>query len=171
MKEEIWKPVYGYEGFYSVSNKGRVKSYYKGGRIMSLAKHNGYICVRLYKERKRPTHQVHRLVLAAFVGPSSLTCNHKNAVKSDNRVENLEYVTQKENVRHASRLGLMKHKNCIRKRIPVRGTSIKDGTVRIFRSFNEAGNAIGEKPSHIFDAVSGRIRTAYGYRWEVVNES
>lgn len=56
----------------------------------------------------RRGYAVHRLVLLAFLGPSDLEVNHKNGIKHDNRLENLEYVTKTENMRHAHRTGLVK---------------------------------------------------------------
>jgi len=166
--EEIWKPIPGYEGLYSISNLGRVKSYYKGGRLLCLHNHDGYICVRLYKKnRRRPTFQVHRLVLAAFIGTSELKCNHKNAIKSDNRLENLEYVTQKENIIHAAKLGLMKHDNPMRKRKPVIATSLKDGTTKKFGSFHEAAKAFGKSTWNISAAANGKIKSIHGYIWRL----
>lgn len=53
---------------------------------------------------------VHRLIMFVFVGPSKLTVNHKNGIKTDNRLENLEYLTLKENIRHAIANGLTFHK-------------------------------------------------------------
>ena len=62
----------------------------------------GYEYVTLYSDKKsKKTFQAHRLIAKAFLGESQLTVNHKNGIKHDNRVENLEYVTSKENSRHA----------------------------------------------------------------------
>ncbi len=110
MKKEIWKPVVGFEGLYEISNIGRVKSKHKFGRpakdgILSLQKnHKGYLRVHLSGYGKGYTVVVHRLVLEAFVSPQPSVIhesNHKNGIKSDNRKENLEWVTPKENNRHS----------------------------------------------------------------------
>ncbi len=110
---EQWRPVVGYEGWYEVSDHGHVKRIKAGrgaraGRILHPGNRHGYLHVALF-QGGRSTKQsaiVHRLVLAAFVGPcpAGLQVNHKNGIKTDNRAENLEYVTPKENVRHAQKV-------------------------------------------------------------------
>ena len=113
MKEQ-WKDIPGYEGYYQVSNTGKVKSltgYYKNKRSI-LLKHSlsrGYSRVLLCVNNKRKSIYVHKLVMLAFVGESNgLQVNHINGVKTDNRLSNLEYVTQSENMKHAYRMGLEK---------------------------------------------------------------
>ena len=64
----------------------------------------GYHAVHL---TNRKSYKIHRLVMLVFCGPSDLPVNHKNGVKTDNRLENLEYVTGKENLAHARRTGLI----------------------------------------------------------------
>ena len=116
---EHWLPVLGYEGLYEVSDLGRVRSVdrmerganwrcpqgfmkrRRGKLIKPLIKHNGYFQVNLYKDGKMRCRAVHRLVMEAFCGPSNLTVNHINEIKTDNRLCNLEYMTQSENVRYS----------------------------------------------------------------------
>ena len=101
--KEIWKDVPGYEGHYQVSNLGRVKSFKRGKERMlkpGLGS-KGYYLVVLWKGGEVKTHTIHRLVIRAFWGESKLDVNHKNGVKTDNRLENLEYCTKSENIQHA----------------------------------------------------------------------
>lgn len=118
---EIWKDIEGYEDLYQISNMGRVKSlernllvkngHYrkKNEAIMrQTSGPNGYhaICLRLNKKTKR--FLVHRLVGIAFI-PNPLrkeTINHKDGVKNNNRLFNLEWATQAENLNHALITGL-----------------------------------------------------------------
>lgn len=107
MNNEIWKDIPEYEGMYQVSNLGRIKSLnymgQKGNESILLQRINedGYCDVRLSKNDHRKRKLVHRLVLKSFVGFSDLTVNHINEIRSDNRLENLEYMTTRENVTYS----------------------------------------------------------------------
>jgi hypothetical protein len=117
---EIWKPVVGYSGIYSVSNLGNVRREVGFGCPVQRILHPsiigvGYPAVSLSSAKtSKPakTKSVHRLVAAAFIGPcpDGLQVNHKNGKKPDNRPENLEYVTPRENTRHGFRNGLSRVK-------------------------------------------------------------
>lgn len=112
--EEIWKDIEGYEGLYQVSNLGRIKSlcgfngkehYYREKILKGHNNGHGYVDVALYnyKTKLRQKHNyIHILVAKAFLpNPNKLEqVNHKNFNKSDNRVENLEWVTRKGNYLH-----------------------------------------------------------------------
>ena len=97
-ENEIWKPVVGYEDKYKVSNLGRVAVIYHE-KILSPALMLGYPVVSVGSGKNRKTVKVHRLVMQAFVGTSKLMVDHKNGVRHDNRLLNLEYVTASENSR------------------------------------------------------------------------
>jgi hypothetical protein len=112
---EEWKDIVGYEGIYQVSNKGRVRTFrHKDGfvgfkitdepKIMSLISHgNGYLYVSLMNNDVRKNHYVHRLVAEAFIGniPKGHVINHLDYDKSNNSSDNLEIVSQKENVHYS----------------------------------------------------------------------
>ena len=124
MQKEIWKPVENYEGLYEVSNFGRVRSLpkewttgwnnvkrsHKGFVLKPAKNRDGYLSVSLSKDGKIKHHSVHRLVVRAFVGESNLDCNHKDGKKENNCVDNLEYCTTRENIKHAYRTGLKSNK-------------------------------------------------------------
>jgi hypothetical protein len=110
---EVWKPAVGYEGIYEVSSAGRVRRIKNpnprtGGILASVVHSRGYVVVKPSVGGVSPMRRVHRLVCAAFHGPcpEGHQCNHKNGIKTDNRAENLEWVTPSENVLHANRLGI-----------------------------------------------------------------
>lgn len=103
---EIWKDIPNYEGLYQVSNLGRVKSlqynHTKKEKILSpRITGNGHLSVALFKNKQRKNYQVHRLVMKTFVGDSVLVVNHKDKNKENNKLDNLEYCTQKENVKYS----------------------------------------------------------------------
>lgn len=111
---ETWRPVMGYEGWYEVSDHGRVRRVGGGrgakvGRIIAqdITK-DGYRRVALRLRNHRASFLVHRLVLEAFVGPcpDGLQCNHRDGDKAHNRPANLEWTTQRANNDHAFRTGL-----------------------------------------------------------------
>lgn len=106
--KEIFKPIPGYEHGYEVSNLGRVKSLKRGKEKLLKPGliSGGYYHVILFKDGKGKTHKVHRLVMLAFIGESDLDVNHINGIKTDNRLENLEYCTASENTQHAYDTGL-----------------------------------------------------------------
>lgn len=119
---ETWKEIEGYNGIYYVSNLGRVKSvdHYltnrigsgkQTGRFLKLQKSNkGYLRVSLSLNKKRFQTGVHRLVAKSFVPnpENKLQVNHKNGIKTDNRFDNLEWVTNRENLVHAYKNNLIK---------------------------------------------------------------
>jgi hypothetical protein len=87
MEKEIWKDVPSYEGLYQVSNLGRVKSLKFGKEkiLKSGTNTKGYFYVILCNKNTQP-FSIHRLVMRAFVGESDLQVNHKNGIKTDNRL-------------------------------------------------------------------------------------
>lgn len=101
---ETWKVVSGSYGPYEVSSEGRVRR--RGRALIPRITANGYAQVAMYSCPNKVTHiLVHRLVAASFIGEiaDELQVNHKNGIRADNRVENLEIVTASENAFHSYR--------------------------------------------------------------------
>lgn len=109
---EIWKDIQGFEGCYQVSNLGRVKSFaWSKERILKPGINSrGYLCVVLHSDGTKCTQTVHRLVLKSFIpnDRNKESINHINGIKTDNRLENLEWATLSENMKHAYDAGLKK---------------------------------------------------------------
>lgn len=103
---EVWKMVDGFH--YEVSNLGRVRNTKTRHVLNASLDVVGYPYVTIYGDNARTCRKVHRLVSTAFLGPRppGLQCNHINGIKTDNRVENLEWVTCLRNQQHASEIGL-----------------------------------------------------------------
>lgn len=108
--KEVWKYVVGYEKLYKVSNTGKVWTI-KYNRLMTpIKKTHGYLDYKLNNNYKVKNYKAHRLVALHFI-PNPLNLpqiNHLNHIKTDNRVGNLQWCTQSENIKHAVNHGLIR---------------------------------------------------------------
>ena len=141
-----------------VSNKGNVVSYRRGSRYPLKVYHNnyGYQMVGVGYGSTR-TQFVHRLVADTWLdNPNHYRdVNHINGDKTDNRAENLEWVTHSQNIRHAYRTGL-------NKTTPVRIVE----TGEVFESIHECAKRIGCSEAHISNCLAGRRSGYRGYHFE-----
>lgn len=167
---EIWKDIPGTNGEYKISNYGKVMTA-KTGRILSPAIDMcGYERVCLFKMDRHRRYKVHRLVAITFIpNPNGKEqVNHKDGNKRNNSVDNLEWVTHKENMRHAKATGLREgHQrfcNSIKKRIVA--TNIESGKEIIFDSILAAKKALGT--CHIQEVLKGLRYEAKGYTFRYV---
>lgn len=166
--EEVWKDIPYYEGLYQVSNFGRVRSierieytnrYNKNGKHIKnrilcprvCGKKKNYYSVALFKNGIRKEHRIHRLVMETFVGKSNLTVNHKNEITTDNCLDNLEYMSNYNNIRYSQAKKV--------KQYTIDGKYIKtwNAIVDAQKSLN-----IG----HISQCCSGKRKTSGGFIWK-----
>lgn len=170
---EVWKDVVGYEGKYQVSNFGKVRSIdrvdasgkkRKGRYLKSCKDKDGYLYVCL-SGGNVTTRRIHKLVAESFIGvcPTGYQVNHKDENKTNNRIENLEYVTAKQNINHGT---------AIKRRAEKRGYTVcqlsKNGNVVAkYRSLREAATNTGVDFRNIRRCCNGEkyYKTAGGFIW------
>jgi hypothetical protein len=108
---EQWKPIAECNGEYSISNYGQVKSHKFGKeKIMTpTLQGKGYLKIEVWVNKKRKMHKIHRLVAKAFIEntENKPEVNHKDCNKSNNHIQNLEWATGKENMKHALDMGVL----------------------------------------------------------------
>lgn len=175
--EEIWKDIENFEGLYQVSNLGNIKSFPKKGSyktiimkpfIVSGKKTKGYYGIELRKNSKRFPKLVHRLVAETFIpNPNNLLqVNHINGNRLDNRVDNLEWCTQSDNIKHAYKNGLMKPKFGKNNgwHTEILQYDLQGNFIKEWSSISEAKKQLGI--NNITNACSGKYKKAGGYIWK-----
>ena len=174
MEQVVWKPVVGFEDRYEVSNDGRVRSldmYLNGkggmkrlckGRVKPLYRNNrGYVIVSLCRDNKAAYSLVHRLVAEAFISNpyGKPQVNHIDGDNTNNRADNLEWVTDNENKAHSSIAvgGTQRPKKAV---VVTKKTT---GEVFRFDGLREAERALNLEHSSAQRVVLGRQHTTKGY--------
>lgn len=160
-KKEVWKNIFNYKE-YEISNYGRIKN---NNKIIKPYIHNkGYLRVAI----KGKHYLVHRLVAIMFIPNNNIEkkqVNHIDGNKQNNKVDNLEWVTSKENNYHAIATGLRLSGNGIKPKniyqYTKNGKMIKkwDNINDIMKNFNLKYNTA------IYKSINGKIKSAYGYKW------
>jgi hypothetical protein len=156
---EFWKKIKGFEN-YEISNLGNVKSKqpFKKEKILKFRYTKfGYVRVMLAGKKEI---LVHRLVANAFLEnkENKPEVNHKNLIKDDNRLENLEWATKSENITHSFNNNRnKKHKEILRYR---------DMELKTYHSILEASLDNNVTTCAISNCLAGKSKTSNGYKWK-----
>lgn len=188
---EVWKPIENYEGYYEISNTGKIKSLERkantknsssrkvNSRDIKLTNNGMYYVVGLAKSGRTRQHYVHRLVAQAFIpNPENLKfVNHKDGDKLNNKVDNLEWCTIEYNNRHAFKNGLIKiakgrenkmfgryGKNANKSK-PVYQYDLDYNFIKKWDCQRDVQRELGFSEKSISNCVLGNQKTAYGYIW------
>ena len=159
---EEWRDIKGYENLYQVSNLGRIKSLdrykitkgrygklkikIKGKVLKPCINHDGYYEIVLSKDGKAKMFRLHRIVANTFIENKRIAnqVNHINGNKLDNRVDNLEWCTCKENIKHA----------------------VNNNLINIYETITEAGKQNKILKTSIVNCLKGKSKTSGGYIWK-----
>lgn len=180
---ETWKNIPNTNNLYQISKDGNIRSLGRGwdcglGWNINIKTKNlkktindiGYETVNIKQDNKRRLKYVHRLIAEAFI-PNPLNkpnINHKNGVKADNRIDNLEWCTQSENIIHSYRNGFQIPKGCKGALNPrsKKVLCVQNGV--IYNSTGEAGERLMANSAHIASVCRGERKTTSGYSFKYV---
>jgi hypothetical protein len=159
------KPIPKFEN-YSCDENG---NFFRNKKMLKTVQNEkGYLHIRLYKNGKQFSFRAHRVVYETFIGPilDGHEINHKNGVKDDNNVNNLELCTHTENMRHALKEGLLIPKQGKENKlsIPIYGISLVTSEKLFFDSQADA-KRYGFNQGNIQSVLSGKRNQHRGYKW------
>ena len=175
IEKEVWKDIFGFEGFYQVSDKGRVRSLDRKvwkknhnafnsikGRMLKPYESTGYWKVMLKSGDRRRRVNVHRLVAEEFLpNPEKLEyVNHKDENKKNNNLENLEWCTQKYNVYYGKNSKIR----------PIVATNIFTGEQTRYPSMMEAGRICGFDHRRISETCRNKRESYKDHYWHYLEE-
>ena len=180
MENEIWKDIDGYEELYQVSNMGRIRSldryvrysngnvHYIDGQLIKPVMKRGYCAVNLYKDGIKQ-HYVHRIVWKTFMGkiPKGMQVNHINENPLDNRLENLNLMSPKDNINWGTGIERRSEK---RKR-PVTQSLIDGKPFFTYFSLTDATEDLGLNMGKISECCRNKRQTTGGFKWEYATPS
>ena len=169
-----WRDTYIYGEQYEISNTGLVRNKHTKHILTPQQDKKGYLRVRMSLHDVKATAKVHRLVAVAFIPntENKPQVNHKDTNKHNNRVDNLEWVTNGENQIHAYKHGRnYVTGNAGRKKIPVCKIDLSTGTViETYKSLADAGRENGLHDANIHKVLYGERKSTGGFGWKFESE-
>jgi hypothetical protein len=177
---EIWKDINNFEGLYQISNNGKVKKLRRNSKSKNQFSNKemilkpdinnaNYARVTLWLNKKRTRKFIHRLVAEHFISnPNNLPqVNHIDGNKLNNNVNNLEWVTNSDNIKHAieNKLLIIDKSNIHEKR-KVTQLDLNGNIIKQYNSITEAERDTGI--SHISGVCRGKRKTAGGFKWKYI---
>lgn len=184
--EEVWKDIPNYEGLYQASNLGRIKSlnriimrkdnkiYTQKEKILKPAKnHKGYLHCSLTKDFKTKKISVHRLVAQTFISNSNNLpqVNHIDGNKQNNQTNNLEWITNYDNIQHSITTGIRDVKKIIKTMVDknkkiVNQYDLEGNFIKKWESIKSAELQLNIPNQNICKVCQGKRKTAGGYIWK-----
>jgi hypothetical protein len=163
---EIWKNIEGYNN-YEVSNTGKIRNI-KLNKELKLSSNTGYFYIFLSENNKRKKGYIHRLVANSFLEKTDdkLVVNHKDGNKQNNSVENLEWITQGENIKHALDNNLLIHF-----KLGVEQYTDENEFIKEYSSIEDASIITSINGGSISLVCKGKRKTAGGFIWKYKSES
>lgn len=170
------KDIKGYEGLYTIDDKGQVFSLITHKYLKAAKCGSGYLKVMLCKDKKHTNVMIHRLVAEAFIPnpDGKLTVNHIDGDKTNNDISNLEWNTYSENLKHAYVHGFSRWNE--KKGKPMRAVyKIDKDTGKILKRYRCIGDAVRDTNAYhysaIIDACKGKNQTCAGFKWRYADDN
>lgn len=160
---ETWVAMYGFEDTHIISSWGRINNIKTGCSLTPRINDRGYASVSIKVHGKHYFKTLHRLLMMSFNKPidTNLVINHINENKTDNRLKNLEFVTQRDNMRFG---------NCSRLSGDTQSLAVKCvETGKVYESMKIASDETGINYGNISSCCSGRLRIAGGFHWIIID--
>lgn len=180
--KEVWKPIPGFESLYEASSEGRIRSIskviktYNGGEWVRKSRikkatvtKDGYLQTKLCKNGKPYSFKIHRLIAMTWLeNPDNLPeVNHKNEIKTDNRVSNLEWCSRRYNINY----GTARKRAGISNGIAVAQYTLEGDKIQEFYSGYEAQRQLGILEQNINLCCQGKRQHAGGFRWKYADNN